>query len=802
MKRAALLTVSYWLIQLSLLGIATTLVLWGPRPGPDLEPHLVPVRAAARALADYDRLAVELKLLATGARAPQGQVERLLEQLRSDAEQAAPGLAPGLSALASSAKEIREQAPSPGAQAQLEQLLRGPGLALREELTWQFEKHELTLLSEASLAGNQAVEQAELTVDWARASVYPWQLLAGYTLPDLRAQPLVARRLDLLRALPPDSPWTILEAETASADFAERSARHQTRLLTTPSGPDLRPAWVALMWLVGLAFPYALARRLKTPISRLKEATVQVAAGDLDVRVDLPPGDELGELADAFNQMSEDIKLSQERILSAKEYTERILRSIGNMLIIMTPDGVIQAVNAAACETLGYAEDELLGASFEKLISEHSPANNLLFTGSRRHIEATYRSRSGEDIPVYFSCSIVRDDTGRIQSIVTVAQDISERKKAEGALAESEERFRAIFASAAIGIARLELDMTLSHSNRAMEKILGFETGLLTGQRLESLLSPVDVYSHRGLFQELLTGKRESYQIENPYMRQQGGLVWGNAIVSLVRDEERKPAFAIFMLEDITGRKEAEEDLAKARHTLEEYASSLEEKETRLRKLLERLITSQEEERRLVANDLHDGILQYVIAAEMHLTAFSRGLGNEVDSANLKRGLERLRSAVTEGRRLIFNLRPSTLDDFGLIDTLKRHIRDLEEDVDCSVDFSADLPDQPLPPAMETTVYRIVQEALNNAKKHAAPEHVDVELSHTGEEFRIRVSDDGRGFDLDSVMGEGIGMSAMRERAELAGGWFDIESSPGGGTVITAGIPFLTEPALVDSSVA
>ncbi|MCB1940391.1 MAG: PAS domain S-box protein, partial [Rhodocyclaceae bacterium] len=178
--------------------------------------------------------------------------------------------------------------------------------------------------------------------------------------------------------------------------------------------------------------------------------------------------------------------------------------------------------NQATLDTLGFEEKELVGKPFTALVSEASPKQDLMFTGSVRHIEAIYKDRQGNDVPVFFSCSVVRDSEGELESIVTIAQDISERKRAERELMASEQRFRAIFASSAIGMAHLGTSLQLSHSNRALRKMLAYREGELNGLSLDRLLSEEDFTVHRPSLEELLDEKRESVQFECRFRRGDG----------------------------------------------------------------------------------------------------------------------------------------------------------------------------------------------------------------------------------------------------------------------------------------
>ncbi|MEW6277063.1 MAG: ATP-binding protein [Candidatus Eremiobacterota bacterium] len=320
-----------------------------------------------------------------------------------------------------------------------------------------------------------------------------------------------------------------------------------------------------------------------------------------------------------------------------KPSTEGVLRSLSNLLIVVSPEGSIRAVNAAACKALGYGHDELVGQPLERVVV--GTPDPLMLASGGRTVEAAYRSRTGFTLPVLVSSSVLPGQEGSVQAVVLMAQDISQHKQ---------------------------------------------------------------------------------------------------------------------------------------------YAAQL-------RLLVDRLLHAQEEERRKVAHDLHDGMLQYVIAAQMQLQGVQKGLREPVPG--LDRGIEHLRAAVEEGRRLIYNLRPSSLDQFGLVETLRREL----EESDLEVEFVVDLGQATIPSTMETGLYRIVQEALSNVRKHSGASGVEVRLGRVAQEIQLKVQDRGCGFDPEKSS-EGVGLNGMRQRAELLGGWLEVSSAPGKGTVVRAGLPLSPTP--------
>lgn len=205
--------------------------------------------------------------------------------------------------------------------------------------------------------------------------------------------------------------------------------------------------------------------------------------------------------------------------------------------------------------------------------------------------------------------------------------------------------------------------------------------------------------------------------------------------------------------------------------------------EGRLEVLLERLITVGEEERRSVARDLHDGLLQCVIAADLHLQAYARAGGGE--DKNLQHCAERLREAVAEGRRMIQNLRPAVLEQFGLEKSLGQLLDDIHERLGWTTALRYHVPG-PVPPALETAAYRIAQEALSNAQKHSQAQNVEVDVRWEAGQLTVMVRDRGQGMAPSAP--RGMGLESMRERAELLGGTFAVEPA-GPGLRVRATLP-------------
>jgi two-component system, NarL family, sensor histidine kinase DevS len=204
-------------------------------------------------------------------------------------------------------------------------------------------------------------------------------------------------------------------------------------------------------------------------------------------------------------------------------------------------------------------------------------------------------------------------------------------------------------------------------------------------------------------------------------------------------------------------------------------------------------IAATERERGRWARELHDETLQSLAGLRVLLSAARRGDADEVDRL-LSQSIEHVDGAIAEMRRLIADLRPSTLDELGLgpaLEALGERISagdSIEVAMNVDTDFYAGRTDRRLLAEIEDTVYRMVQEALNNAVRHGEIRYARVDIREQGGRLQVRVRDEGQGFD-PSVRSDGFGLVAMRERIELAGGTLELRSSPGEGTTLLADLP-------------
>ncbi|HBU38590.1 MAG TPA: hypothetical protein DEB70_12410 [Planctomycetaceae bacterium] len=204
-------------------------------------------------------------------------------------------------------------------------------------------------------------------------------------------------------------------------------------------------------------------------------------------------------------------------------------------------------------------------------------------------------------------------------------------------------------------------------------------------------------------------------------------------------------------------------------------------------RLLKKTFEKEEHHRQLIAYEIHDGIAQYVAAAIMQLEAAKANPTRDCkieDDPNVNEALRLLREASRETRHLISGLRPPTLDELGIIDSLETLVRNARLEIE-DVILLHNIGTNRLPSQIEVLLFRIAQESLTNIRRHARAQHVRVELNkRENGSISLLIQDDGCGFDLESSTEDHFGLEGIRQRALYLGGTAEIQSKPGAGTTI------------------
>lgn len=527
--------------------------------------------------------------------------------------------------------------------------------------------------------------------------------------------------------------------------------------------------------------------------------------------------DEEGNLR-GFSKIVRNITESKETEKKLRE-NEELYRSVveqaaENIFLVEVKTRRIIRANAALHHSLGYSTEELSRLTLYDIVA-HDHENierhvhSILEEGHCYIGERQYCRKDGSLIDVEVNASAISYGGRKVMCVV--AHDVTERKRAEVALRHSLDALLALYETGQLLTSSLKLEeigarllgiVAQTSGTKAAVINLGDNHEHLHAWRTfgsESLLASVRNHPKTRATRQAAFETEEERLLQMDSLSPQVKRLAGLFVPLRVRDR------TIGVLEVYGPERLAESRTRETFASLASQAASalenarlyeeIDKHRRQLQDLLGKLVSAQEEERRRVAYEIHDGLAQLAAAAFQHLQNFAANnpLRSARGQGDLDQALGLLQQTVEEARMVVADLRPTVLDDFGLATALRLQIERLEyEGIHAS--YGENLGGKRLPEVVETTLFRVAQEALTNVRKHAQTNRVDISLKHRGFAVYLEVRDWGRGFGPHGVAdaasaGEKVGLSSMRERVTLLGGHFEIHSEPGAGTVVAAEVP-------------
>jgi two-component system, chemotaxis family, CheB/CheR fusion protein len=410
-----------------------------------------------------------------------------------------------------------------------------------------------------------------------------------------------------------------------------------------------------------------------------------------------------------------------------------------------------------------------------------------------------------------------RTGENEIAGVVLTFIDITERKRAEEVLRSSRQRMAAIFAQAAVGLCEISFEGRFLRVNDELCRILGRPREALLELGVPEVTHADDREKCQAAFIALVESG-EPVAIDKRYLRADGGVVWASNMFTRIDDEQGRPQVVLAVIVDLTVRKQAEESLRQGREDLErrveERTLALHQANQALRLeiaerrnaekvrqgLLRQLVGAQEKERGRISRELHDEIGQHLSALILGMRSLDSSVQGRDAKETLKTLLEVTATVGREIRELALELRPTALDDLGLLRTLQNYAAEWSARSRIAIKFhSSGLEGAQLSGHVESTLYRIACESLNNVLKHSGASEVGLILERRDQLAVVIVEDNGRGFDPEELPKQShrdrLGLLGMKERAHLLDGELTVESSPGRGTTVIARIPIPPEGA-------
>jgi PAS domain S-box-containing protein len=550
-------------------------------------------------------------------------------------------------------------------------------------------------------------------------------------------------------------------------DDRERVVGEEVDLVRVADRPGAREA--------GLGTEYRMVARDRRVVWVRDEAAFLAADGDAPLLQGL--------LLDITER-----KEAEERLRETNEALQTLVTSSPLAIVALDPEGAVTLWNPAAQRMFGWTEEEVVGQRTPWVPVEKRHEQKVLLDTLRRGgivtgMEAVRVRKDGASLHVRISAAPLRDAEGEVVGMLGLIADITEQKAAQEALRESEAMAAGVVESSLDCIVVMDHLGRIVEFNPAAEGTFGYSRQEILGRKVADLMPVRYRERHQtAIVRVVETGEARILgdRIEATGLRSDGTEVPVELTITRVAGKE--PPQFIGVLRDITTRKAAEEEV---RQTLERLRRTDEER----RRLLTRVVAAHEEERRRIAGEIHDDSVQVMSAVGIRLEMLHRQLQETGQVRVIEQVQRTVRTAVDRLRQLMFELRPPALDRDGLVVAVRMFLDRIQ--AEDSVIFTLDnrLLNEP-EPSTRLGLYRIIQEAVTNIRKHAQASTATVSLDHREGGTLVRVTDDGVGFDDSNGSPPGhLGLSAMREHAEMAGGRLSVRSHPGSGTTVEVWVP-------------
>lgn len=397
--------------------------------------------------------------------------------------------------------------------------------------------------------------------------------------------------------------------------------------------------------------------------------------------------------------------------------------------------------------------------------------------GNSDHIHRLIRPEDGKIVYVRHLCREIKNEYGEIVAITGIAQDVTEQKEAEIKLLLSEQRFKSLVQNGSDIIAVLDQQGNFKYVSPTSLRIAGYHPEELIGKNVFHLMHPEDIPFMMERFAEVVEDRNDDTATEHRFMAKNGEWIWLES-QAIDRTGEANIGGIVVNSRHVTERKKLENQLAI-------------EQKNRQRAITAAVIKAQECERSQLGQELHDNVNQVLTTVKLYNEMLFDGIGDSKEI--LQKSIHHLQSCINEIRSISKRLSAPTL---GKI-TLGESVKELVESINLTKRLQiksiiTGLEKKIIPQDFHLTIYRIVQEQLNNIIKYADAKNVSIVIQNTPDKFFLQIEDDGKGFNVKAKR-KGIGITNMETRTENMHGKLEIISSLGKGCKLIACFPPISE---------
>ena len=481
---------------------------------------------------------------------------------------------------------------------------------------------------------------------------------------------------------------------------------------------------------------------------------------------------------DTLRKNTEEALISGEKKLRMQSV---ILNSVTDLIVTTDLRANITSWNKMIEKITGITEQEAIGKNYlDVLITNYAPYNHqqvhkiVMKEGVWRG-EVSFTGADKEKKYLLHNISLIKNESGEAIGMLGIGKDITERKKAEERVRQSETFYRNLIANSLDGIVMSDKVGTIIYCAPSLPQISLFNIADLLGKNIFDFVHPDDRQMAEVTFREELAAKNEYKQMQLRLLNGTGKWVWTLLRAHNLLDN---PIFkaVVFYFSDITEQRKLSEKL-------------VDQEIQKQRMLTEATITVQEKERQQIGKELHDNISQQLTTARLYLEVAQDKADGQLKEL-IRLSLNNISAMVAEIRSLSQSLVPSTLGDIGLVESIQELCDSIKQAHAFTIEFSyRHFSEKNIKEDLKLMLFRIVQEQFNNIIRHANPSAVKIRLESDAENISMTISDNGSGFD-PSTARKGMGLNNISSRAALCNGRMDIDSSPGNGCVLSIIIPF------------
>ena len=515
----------------------------------------------------------------------------------------------------------------------------------------------------------------------------------------------------------------------------------------------------------------------------------------------------------------EDRKQAQEKLRASETQLRLVTDAIPALVSYIDDKEIYRFVNRQYSDWFGKSPNDLIGKKMRDVVGARAyavirPYLSEALSGTEVSFDSWINYKSAGQRFVHISYVPDKSADGRVVGLFGLVSDLSDLKRSEDLLRASQERMRLLTESFTdYAIFSTDVEGLIESWNPGAKTIFGYEEDEIIGKSSEILFIPEDVAKNAPIKERRKARDNGRSSDERWHVRKDGsrffasgvmvplyvaGILRGYAKIASDLTERKRNAEALQRAHDEMEFRvlERTRELGEANAALIAEINERKAAEEQKIDLLKRLVTTQEDERRRIARDIHDQLGQRLTALRLKIASLRELVGKdkelEARTTRLQEIAELLDSEVSF---LAWQLRPSAIEEFGLVDAIRAFVHEWSRHYGIEAEFqSAGMARFQLDKDADTHLYRIAQEALNNIVKHANASKVNVIVERTGDDVILIVEDNGVGFDRDALKpgrksGNGLGLTGMGERASLINGDTEIESTPGRGTTVFVRVP-------------